>query len=234
MPHKLKRKEVDVTEKFRPGFSIKDFKFTDKQRELVRIIRNENSRVIFIQGPSGTSKSFLSVFCGLMAIREKSKEKLLYIRANVEACESKLGYLPGDLNQKSSPFCQALYQKLDELLEGSVAEKLIEEEIIKSIPPNFLRGVTFSNQFVILDEAQELSKKDLVTVLTRIGENCTLVICGDEMQSDIRNSGLKTMIRIFDDDESRERGIHSFQFTSEDIMRSEILKYIVSRLETAS
>lgn len=226
-----KRKETDVTDKFRPSFSIKDFKFTDKQRTLIRLIRNEDNKVIFIKGCAGTGKTLLSIFCGLMAIRDGSKDKLIYIRPTVESCQTKLGYLPGDVAQKSSPFCIALQDKLDELLDYGASHKLVHDEIIQSIPPNFLRGVTFRNQFVVVDESQNLCRKDLITALTRIGENCTLIFCGDTMQSDIRNSGFQDIIDVFNDQESKDQGIQSFEFGSEDVMRSAILRFIMSKLE---
>ncbi len=231
----IKNRKKDVTDQFYPAhqFNIKDFKFTPKQRELVQIIRNSSAKVVFIEGPAGSAKSFLAVFCGLMALREGSKSKFKYIRALVESSQNKMGYLPGDFEQKTNPYCQALDDKLEELLDLSDIQQLKQNESIQLLPPNFLRGVTFTNQYILIDEAQELPAKDLITILTRIGENTTLVFAGDTMQSDIRNSGFADLIKIFDDGESKEKGIHSFRFGIEDVLRSDILRFILDKINTS-
>tara|TARA_A200000159_G_scaffold143004_1_gene146925 strand:- start:361 stop:675 length:315 start_codon:yes stop_codon:yes gene_type:complete len=101
------------------------------------------------------------------------------------------------------------------------------------MPINFLRGANWINKVVVADESQNFTFKELVTMVTRLGENSKLFICGDLMQSDINGkSGLKPMIDLFDDEESKERGIYCFRFTENDIMRSEILKFIIQKLKS--
>ena len=228
-----KHKKIDVTHKFLPSyaFSIKDIKLTEKQREFVRLAKKENCKVVFISGSAGTGKSFMSVFSGLLGLREGRYSKIKYIRALVESCQSKMGFLPGDVGDKVGPFCSALYDKLDELLSKYDTDKLINDKVIEILPPNFLRGVTFKDSLVIVDEAQEYCYKDLITVLSRIGEDCTIMFCYDPLQKDIRNSGIEELRNIFSDEESVENGIYTFDFTSDDIMRSEILKFIIKKLE---
>jgi PhoH-like ATPase len=104
---------------------------------------------------------------------------------------------------------------------------LFESNYLKSIPVNFLRGATFTNNVVIVDEAQNLEHSELVTILTRFGKNCKLFIIGDSLQSDIQKSGFEKIMRAFDTDESNKNGIHAFHFTEEDITRSKLLKFIV-------
>lgn len=227
----VKPKKKDVTAQFRAPFQIKDIKLTDKQRDLVRLFKNENCKVVFVKGCAGTSKTFISVFAGLLQVREGRYGKLKYLRAAVESSQSKLGFLPGDLDSKISPFCIALHDKLEELLDDSDIRKLVEDNTVQEMPVNFLRGVTFKDSFIIIDEAQELNKKDLITILSRIGEGTTLAFCYDPHQSDIRNSGIEEIVSIFDDQEAYDKGIYTFGFTKEDIMRSEILKFIMGRLE---
>ncbi len=231
MSSKTKRKEVDVTASFRPGFSIKDIRFTERQRDLNRLIRDENNKIIFIQGPAGTAKTFCATFCALMALRENSIDGIKYVRSIVESSESKIGFLPGSEAQKLEPYGSPLIEKLSEMLDKSVYERLINDDIIETIPTNFLRGRTFKKQYVLIDESQNISFRDLKTIISRIGEDAKFIFLGDSMQSDIRNSGFEKMIRLFNDDESKARGICNFQFTAEDVMRSEILKYIMGRLE---
>ena len=128
-----------------------------------------------------------------------------------------------------------LEDKLDELLPPTtpIAEELIQSGRIQAMPINFLRGANWINKIIIADESQNFTFKELVTLITRIGENSKLIICGDMMQSDINGrTGFSSMIKLFDDEESASKGIHCFRFSEEDILRSKILKYIVRKLQT--
>jgi predicted ribonuclease YlaK len=121
---------------------------------------------------------------------------------------------------------------LDELVGSKIGEELIKNEYIKCMPVNFIRGLTFRDSLVIVDEAQNLDHKELTTILTRFGENSKFVIIGDSFQADIGNkSGFSKIRQAFDDEESEKNGIHSFIFTENEIVRSEILKFIIKKLE---
>lgn len=229
-----KKKLKDVTDKFQSRFQIKDIKFTEKQRNLIKILRDQDTKVVFVAGPAGTSKSFLTIFGGLMALRSGEKDKIKYIRAAVESSDAKLGFLPGSSEDKIGAFCMALYDKLEELLSREDADKLLAERAIEILSPNFLRGVTFTNSFVIVDECQDMTYKSLVTTISRIGNNSTIVFCYDPVQTDIRNSGIEKFAKVFSDKESEDNGIHVFKFNKEDIMRSEILKFIMGKLENSN
>jgi len=230
------RKQVDVTREFleTPAFQIKDIKLTEKQRELVRIFKHEKCKVVFLSGFAGTSKTYSAVFAGLLMVREGIFNKIKYIRAAVESSQSKMGFLPGMLGDKIAPFSGALDDKLEELLYRYDAEKLKKEGVIEILPPNFLRGTTFKDSFVIIDEAQQMPYQDLVTIISRIGEGSLLVFCYDPMQKDIKNSGIEKLASIFDNEESVENGINLFKFTSQDIMRSGILRFIMEKIEKQS
>jgi len=103
---------------------------------------------------------------------------------------------------------------------------------VQAAPINFLRGANWVDKIIVADEAQNFTFKELITLVTRLGENSKLFICGDITQSDISSkSGLANMINIFNDKESVEKGIYSYSFNKEDIKRSEILKYIIEKLE---
>ena len=125
-----------------------------------------------------------------------------------------------------------LFDKLQELLTEPDAKNLMSQDIIRGIPVNFVRGATFRNSCVIVDEAQNLTLPELITILTRIGKNCKYFIVGDTRQSDIGSkSGFQNIFRLFNDYISERKGIHTHEFTSMDVVRSEILKFIVEKLE---
>ena len=121
---------------------------------------------------------------------------------------------------------------MEEIIHEGDTAFLKQKERVTAIPVNFLRGANWNNKLIVADEAQNFTFKELTTLITRIGEDTKLVICGDFMQSDINGkTGFKDMFNIFSDDESRENGIHSFSFNRNDIVRSKILKFIISKLE---
>jgi len=112
---------------------------------------------------------------------------------------------------------------------------LEQKKIINALPVNYLRGANWIDRIIIADESQNFTFKELTTLITRIGRNTKLFICGDPMQSDINGkSGFDRMSDIFNNQESADNGIHCFDFTKEDILRSEILKFIVEKIETAN
>jgi phosphate starvation-inducible PhoH-like protein len=212
--------------------NIKNFTLTDKQKSLTQIAFDKNTRIIFINGPAGSAKTFLAVYCALHLLNMNHKFELKYIRTIAESGERALGSLPGTVDEKFNPFMMPLYDKLDELLPMAQSKYLETNGIIEALPINFLRGATWIDKIVIADESQNYSTKELVTLLTRIGTNTKLFICGDAMQSDIGNkSGFMKVYDLFNNQQSEEKGIHCFQFTEEDIMRDEILKYIVGVLK---
>ena len=108
---------------------------------------------------------------------------------------------------------------------------LREKNLFNCIPVNYIRGANWNDTIVIIDEAQNFSYNELLTTLTRIGDNSKIIICGDIMQSDINNSGFSKIFNCFDDEESLENGVICKKFTVKDIKRSEIVKFIVSKLE---
>jgi phosphate starvation-inducible PhoH-like protein len=207
--------------------------FTDKQKQLIELIEDKSTRVVFIQGPAGTSKSFTSIYAGLKLMNKKSVSDIVYVRSIAESASKSLGSLPGEANDKMEPFLMPLYDKLEELLPSNQLKQLIKEERIEGIPVNYLRGASINAKFVVIDEAQNLDYKELTTALTRIGKFSKFIILGDPLQSDIgKKSGFMDMFDLFNDDISRSQGIHCFSFTRDDIVRSGILKYIVERIES--
>jgi phosphate starvation-inducible PhoH-like protein len=203
------------------------FHLNEHHKAFVEKAINDESQIMFCDGPAGSSKTYLAVYVALSMLREKKIDEIVYIRSIVESATRKLGSLPGEVDDKFKPWSIPLIEKCDELVGKHITEMLFQSDYLKSIPVNFLRGATFTNNVVIVDEAQNLEHSELVTILTRFGKNCKLFIIGDSLQSDIQKSGFEKIMSAFDTDDSNSNGIHTFHFTEEDITRSKLLKFIV-------
>ena len=214
-------------------FKQRDFKFTTRQRRFLTTLLDPELKMFFVSGPAGSSKTYMSLYGCLRLMAEDSEKELLYVRSIAESADKGLGSLPGDMAEKFNPFLMPLYDKLEEIVfEGDTAF-LKQKGRISAVPINFLRGANWNNKLIVADEAQNFTFKELTTLITRIGEDSKLIICGDFMQSDINGkTGFKEMFNLFSDEKSIENGIHSFKFTRSDIVRSKILKFIISKLET--
>tara|TARA_Y100000310_G_C20599820_1_gene772426 strand:+ start:574 stop:1365 length:792 start_codon:yes stop_codon:yes gene_type:complete len=214
---------------------INQFPWTEKQKEFFRVALDFDTKVVFVNGPAGTSKTLLSTYCGLQLLNMKAISDIMYLRSAVESSEKSLGYLPGDANEKLRFYNLPFLDKLEELLENTRPEKLEEENRISMFPVNFARGMNWTGKCIILDEAQNSTMKEIVTVLTRMGEGSRCFILADPMQTDLRGENyqgaFENLCKIFSDDESASMGIYTFNFTEEDIMRSELVKFIVQKLK---
>ena len=214
---------------------VNQLPWTDKQKEFFKIALHHETRIVLVNGPAGTSKSLLSVYCGLQLLNMKAIRDIMYLRSAVESSDSKLGYLPGTAEDKLRFYNLPFLDKLDELLPTTRAEKLEQEGRISMFPVNFARGMNWKSKCVILDEAQNSSLKEITTVLTRLGEGSRCFVLADPMQTDLRNrdqiGGFEKLYKTFTDQESQRMGIHTFAFDEDDIMRSELCKYIVKRVK---
>ena len=208
------------------------FHLNDHHKAFVEKAMDETSQILFCDGPAGSSKTYLAVYVALSMLKDKKIDEIVYIRSIVESATRKLGSLPGEVDEKFKPWSIPLIEKCDELVGKQITEMLFQSDYLKSIPVNFLRGATFTNNVVIVDEAQNLEHSELVTILTRFGRNCKLFIIGDSLQSDIQKSGFANIMKAFDTDQSHDNGIHAFHFNEEDITRSKLLKYIVKVIAT--
>lgn len=208
------------------------YNLSEVHKSFVECGLNSDSKIIFCDGLAGTSKTYLSVYCALELLKRKEVEKIVYIRSLTESGKRLLGSLPGEVDDKFKPWSIPLLEKCDELINISVTNALLHQHVIKSTPINYLRGVTFNDSAVIVDEFQNLVKEEAVTVLSRFGKKCKMFVVGDSMQSDIADkSGIKKIIQAFDSEESRQQGIHCFHFGENEITRSKMLKYIVKVLQ---
>jgi phosphate starvation-inducible PhoH-like protein len=159
---------------------------------------------------------------------------LIYIRSAVESSDSKLGFLPGEANEKMAPYIQPLLDKLIEFLSQGDIDLLLKEDRVTGVPVGFLRGLSWNAKAIICDEAQNLTHKELFTLITRVGEFSKVFILGDPDQSDINGkSGFTKMLAQFDDEDSRQNGVHVFRFTEEDIVRSGLVQFIIKKMKKA-
>ena len=203
------------------------FHFNDHHKAFVEKGLKEDSHILFCDGPAGSAKTYCAVYVALTMLRDKKVDEIIYIRSIVESATRKLGSLPGEVDEKFKPWSIPLIEKCDELIGKQITNMLFDSDYLKCIPVNFLRGSTFANSVVIVDEAQNLEHSELVTILTRYGKNCKLFIIGDSLQSDIPKSGFQKIMSAFDTDDSHNHGIHAFHMTEDDITRSKLLKFIV-------
>jgi len=216
--------------KIRNLLTIHKRELTEKQNQFLDLASDKNTKLLFVSGPAGTSKTYLAVYHALNMLNERRVSDLIYIRSAVESADSKLGFLPGEANEKMAPYLAPLLDKLAELLPKSDVDSLQKEERITAIPVGFLRGLNWNAKVIIADEAQNMTYKELFTLITRTGEFSKMMILGDPDQNDINGkSGFKKMVDVFDDEESRANGIHVFRFTDDDIVRSGLVQFIIKK-----
>src|SRR5438046_3142129 len=180
-------KSVFVTqrEKLKDKLDIRELAWTEKQKEFIKLANDKDTKIIFVKGPAGSSKTLLATFVGLSLLNEKRISDILYIRAAIESSDAKLGYLPGDADEKMAYYGVPLTEKLDELLPKGQVDKLIQDARVSVFPVGFTRGLNWNAKCIIIDEAQNLVAKELVTLLTRIGKFSKCFVLADPMQSDI-------------------------------------------------
>ena len=215
---------------------LRQFPWTDKQKEFFKVALNPSTRIVFVDGPAGTSKTLLATYCGLQLLNMHAASEICYLRSAVESSDSHLGFLPGSADDKLRFYNLPFIDKLDELLMGTKVTKLEETGRVSMFPINFARGLHWPDKVIIMDEAQNSTEQEITTVLTRMGKNCRCFVLADPMQTDLRRStgGFQKMFNTFSDEESKDMGIHTFEFTEDDIMRSELVKYVVKKLKNTN
>ena len=207
-----------------------------RQYDFLELSLDPKTQMMFVSGPAGTSKTYLAIYSALKLLNLKHTDKILYIRSAVESADNKLGFLPGEEAMKLEPYLRPLRDKLMEFLTPTEISFLYQREVIAAEHVGFARGQDWKNMTIVIDEAQNLTKKELLTLTTRVGENSTVFIVGDPMQSDIKDkSGLQDFLDIFkNSDSSVGHGIHTFEFGHEDIVRSPLVKFIIKTLQESN
>lgn len=199
------------------------------QKKYVEAIRKHT--VAFGEGPAGTGKTYLAVALAATAYKNKEVDRIILTRPAVEAGE-KLGFLPGDLQEKVNPYLRPLYDALQEMFGLDTYQKLMEKGAIEIAPLAYMRGRTLNNAFVILDEAQNTTCEQMKMFLTRLGEGSKMVITGDLTQVDLpaeKKSGLRHAMTVLKDVE----GIAVRRMTQKDVVRHRLVQMIVEAYEKA-
>ena len=197
---------------------------SENQQRLIDAF--DKNDMIFAEGPAGTGKTYLSIALAVRALKEKTIKKIILSRPAVEAGE-KLGFLPGDLQQKIDPYLQPLYDALEDMIPATRLQDMMEKRIIQIAPLAFMRGRTLSDAVVILDEAQNTTTAQIRMFLTRMGWNTKMIITGDMTQIDLpheQRSGLREALDIL----SGVEGISVIRFTQKDIVRHKLVTRIVN------
>lgn len=196
---------------------------TFNQKEYIRAILSHD--LVFGIGPAGTGKTFLAITLGLHYLLSKKVERIVLTRPVVEAGE-KLGFLPGDIQQKVNPYFRPIYDSLYHLIGFERTAELIEKEIIEIAPLAYMRGRTIDNAFILLDEGQNTLNSQMKMFLTRFGQNSKVVITADNSQIDLpdpKKSGIFRAITLL----KNIKGIKIINLNRQDIVRHPLVQRII-------
>jgi phosphate starvation-inducible PhoH-like protein len=190
----------------------------------------QQNDLVFGIGPAGTGKSYICVAMAVHALFQKQVSRIILTRPAVEAGE-KLGFLPGDLQDKVDPYLRPLYDALFDLVDAERVTKMLEKRIIEIAPLAFMRGRTLADAFIILDEAQNTTSEQMKMFLTRIGFGSKTVVTGDITQIDLprgQKSGLRQAQEVLQDLD----GIEFVYFNDKDVVRHKLVQMIVKAYES--
>ena len=200
---------------------------SDGQKRYIKAVNEYD--VIFGLGPAGTGKSYLAVAKAVQFLKKGNIEKIILSRPAVEAGEN-LGFLPGDMKDKVDPYLRPIYDALYEMMPFELVEKKLHEGIIEIAPVAFMRGRTFKNSFIIIDEAQNTSSIQMKMILTRLGHGSKMIINGDLTQIDIKylnDSGLNTAQKKL----INLKNIKFVNLNKKDVVRHKIVSDIINAYE---
>lgn len=222
-----KKSGVDSVSIVVPGAIRKVYPHTQHQAEYIQSMREKN--MVFCIGAAGSGKTFLAVAEALRLLLTHKVSRIVITRPVVEAGES-LGFLPGDLKDKITPYLRPLYDSMELVLPKDSVKRLLESESVEIAPLAYMRGRTLNNSVVILDEAQNTTKEQMKMFLTRMGENSKAFVTGDETQVDLPkkvSSGLKHAVSLLEGIEE----IAVNRLGAEDVVRNPLVQKIVKAYE---
>lgn len=198
------------------------------QEDLLLSLENPNKSIVFAIGPAGSGKTLISTLYAIKCLKEKTIDKIVITRPNIAVDDKDIGFLPGDIMSKMAPWIRPITAEMEEYFSKEDIEKLILDGTIEIIPVAYLRGRTFKNSIILLDEAQNTTPTSLLSALTRIGENSKMIITGDIKQSDRKtaHNGLADFVTRFSDKENSM--ISVVHFNHSDVQRHPVIKEILT------
>tara|TARA_B100001123_G_scaffold449333_1_gene614246 strand:- start:1415 stop:2293 length:879 start_codon:yes stop_codon:yes gene_type:complete len=200
---------------------------TIAQRRFYKTVSDKD--ITFCIGPAGCGKTYLSVHRALRELGDKEShiDGIVIVKPLVEAAGEKIGFLPGDVEEKTAPWMMSFYYNMEQIIGKQRLEILKETGVIEVMPLAYMRGITLSNKFVILDEAQNATPDQIKMFVTRIGEHSKYIITGDLEQSDIakHKSGLEDAVKRF----AGVHGVGLAKFKEKDIVRHSLVKRLLKR-----
>jgi phosphate starvation-inducible PhoH-like protein len=223
---------VEQNNKISRELTIRPFKWTEKQQRFIEAALDKNTRAIICRGKAGTGKTLLSLYCCLELMNRKVISDIIFYRNPIESAAKSLGYLSGNYDEKIAPYGEPLQDHLKELTDKATADSLFKEGRISIDSIGFAKGRTHNATGIILDEAEDLNIQELELIMGRMGRFSKVFIIGDDRQSNIKNSGFTRVLHAFNNEEATAKGIVTFEFGVEDIMRDPLLKYILGVFES--
>jgi phosphate starvation-inducible protein PhoH len=224
-PYVFQKEKIDFS------LNIKEIPWTEKQKEIIDTVIEKKANMTLIDGIWGSGKTIMAVYACLKLLNMKKISNILYVRNIVQSGTGTLGWLGGDLQTRLSPYMVPLNQKLEQLLPANQVKKLLQDHIVEAQPVALLRGTSYDAYGIIIDEMGCMSKEDIMLTLSRVGKFSYVFGVGDSWQVDIKNSGFRNIFDTFNDEESKENKIYTFELQEEmDVMRSDFLKYVMKKV----
>lgn len=206
----------------------KDFSLTKKQKDLVETILDNETRIVVIEGPPGSAKTFTSIYGALKLYENKEIDKIYLTKPIVQVGDA-LGHLPGTKEEKVNPYLESFMTNFESILEGTSLTNIQNNNDIEFKIVQYMRGCNYKNMILIVDEMQNFSIKELMTIVTRLSKDSKIIFLGDIRQNDINKKyvGVTHFKKVLEN----VKGVSFFKFANEDILRDPILVQIVENYD---